>query len=382
MEKKHLFNFEKPCYNPLASEEKVMADVILRMDSGHGETCVPDMFIDEYMPAADGEFVKVYLYLLRCMKDPEKVFSVDAAAGGFGCSNGRIIDALKYWEHAGLLRLDFDSTGELSCVCFTRRLTSGIPATTVDKKPAVFPADTKRKPDFRMNINTHKIENTERSIAERSDADRRELLMIAETYMGRTLNSSEVYKLYDWIDKFGLPAEVIDYLIDYCVTHGHTAFSYMDKIAVSWAGEGINTLAKAKDHTQNFDSAKIYDTVRKAFGISGRSLVESEKQFARVWSLELNMSEELISLACERTVMKTNKASFEYADRILHSWRENNVSSVVDVNALDEKYRAQKCAQNSNTKTARAGSASFSSFEDRGYNADTIEDIENALLKV
>jgi len=339
-----------------------MADVVLRMDSGHGETCVPDTFIDEYMPTADGEFVKVYLYLLRCMKDPEKTFSVSNTATGFGCSTGRVIDALKYWEHTGLLRLDFDSAGELSCVCFTRRLTTGIPVSNVDIKAPKRPGP-----------------------GPRSDADRRELLMIAETYLGRTLNPSEVYKLYDWTDKYGLPAEVIDYLIEYCVTHGHTAFSYMDKVAISWAGDGIDTLAKAKDHTQDFDSSKTYDTVRRAFGISGRSLVESEKNFIRFWSIDLKMSDDLISLACERTVLNTNQASFKYADRILHSWYENNVSSADDVNALDEKYRtsrepASKAAPgSSNTKP---GSSRFSAFENRGYDPDTIEDIERALLKV
>ena len=367
-----------------------MADVILRMDSGHGETCVPDIFIDEYMPAADGEFVKVYLYLLRCMKDPEKVFSIADASAGFGCSTGRILDALKYWEHAGLLRLDFDSAGELSCVSFTRRLSS---YTSVDAQAsapslsqnaeAVYSSEdipdtdtaskaTYREPDFRMNLNVNSV----------SDADRRELLMIAETYLGRTLNSTEVYKLYDWIDKFGLPAEVIDYLIDYCVTHGHTAFSYMDKIAVSWAGEGIDTLAKAKDHTREFDSAKTYDAVRKAFGIAGRNLVDSEKNYIRLWAIDLNMSDELISLACERTILKTSRASFEYADRILHSWHENKVSSADDVNALDEKYRTQKTSKQGPARSGKPAAAGFSSFEDRGYNSSAIEDIEKALLKV
>lgn len=31
-----------------------------------GVTLIENTFIDRYMPAANGEYVKVYLYLLRC----------------------------------------------------------------------------------------------------------------------------------------------------------------------------------------------------------------------------------------------------------------------------------------------------------------------------
>ena len=35
-------------------------------DTPEGVTVVKNTFIDQYMPQANGEFVKVYLYLLRC----------------------------------------------------------------------------------------------------------------------------------------------------------------------------------------------------------------------------------------------------------------------------------------------------------------------------
>ena len=35
-------------------------------------TMVSNIFIDRYMPEASGSFVKVYLYLLRCLSDNTK----------------------------------------------------------------------------------------------------------------------------------------------------------------------------------------------------------------------------------------------------------------------------------------------------------------------
>ena len=44
-----------------------MADIILHTSNDSGVTCVSNVFIDEYMSDANGEFVKIYLYLLRLL---------------------------------------------------------------------------------------------------------------------------------------------------------------------------------------------------------------------------------------------------------------------------------------------------------------------------
>ena len=45
-----------------------MSGFILCKEKDGGHTLVPDFFVDNYMPEADGEYVKIYLYLLRCLK--------------------------------------------------------------------------------------------------------------------------------------------------------------------------------------------------------------------------------------------------------------------------------------------------------------------------
>ena len=44
-----------------------MAEITLRKKNGASTTEIPNQFIDEYMTNANGEFVKIYLYLLRCI---------------------------------------------------------------------------------------------------------------------------------------------------------------------------------------------------------------------------------------------------------------------------------------------------------------------------
>ena len=44
-----------------------MINIQLHNDCPATDTIVPNQFIDRFMPSANGEFVKVYLYLLRCI---------------------------------------------------------------------------------------------------------------------------------------------------------------------------------------------------------------------------------------------------------------------------------------------------------------------------
>ena len=52
-----------------------MTDITLHTKSKSTVTCVSNTFIDEYMADANGEFVKIYLYLLRCINAAEN-FSI------------------------------------------------------------------------------------------------------------------------------------------------------------------------------------------------------------------------------------------------------------------------------------------------------------------
>jgi len=87
-------------------------------DSPEGSTVVQNSFIDQYMPHANGEFVKVYLYLLRCA-DSGRELSLSSIADVFEHTEKDVRRALTYWERQRLLRVVTDPDGELESVTFT-----------------------------------------------------------------------------------------------------------------------------------------------------------------------------------------------------------------------------------------------------------------------
>ena len=94
-----------------------MADINLHMKSQADVTCVSNAFIDHYMKSANGEYVKIYLYLLRALSDESCDFSIAGMADALGHTQLDIKRALTYWESQGLVSLRCDLGGEICDIC-------------------------------------------------------------------------------------------------------------------------------------------------------------------------------------------------------------------------------------------------------------------------
>ena len=68
-----------------------------------GSTPVENMFILEYMPAAPGDFVRVYLYGLMLCHHPEIDEGLDAVAKALRIEPEAVLSAYRYWEREGLV---------------------------------------------------------------------------------------------------------------------------------------------------------------------------------------------------------------------------------------------------------------------------------------
>ena len=69
-----------------------------------------NLFIDQFMPKANGEFVKVYIYLLRMNNKPGVSLGLAQMADSLLCTEGDILRALKYWESENLVSLLYEGT--------------------------------------------------------------------------------------------------------------------------------------------------------------------------------------------------------------------------------------------------------------------------------
>ena len=355
-----------------------MSGFILCGDGDSGHTLVPNLFLDKYMPEANGEYVKIYLYLLRCLKSDPQELSVTLIADKFENTESDVQRALKYWEKMRLLRLEYDSSRNLTGI----RMLDGEDGSSAQAAKA--PGSQASDSETSVSGSAAPAPQSSGPVARQFDPlpqqEAQQLLFICEQYLGKTLTPVEVGKILDLHELYGFSAALIEYLVEYCVSGGHRSIHYIEATARGWHEDGYTSVAQAKEQTTLYNRA--YFRILKAFGISGRNPVEAEIAFMKKWLKEYGFSMELITEACSRTISTIHQPSFPYADKILTGWREKQITSPEQLKSLDQKYLEQKQLEKqrsqaqTETQTApRRASAPnrFHNFQEREYDYKELE---------
>lgn len=313
------------------------------------------------MKDANDAQLKIYLYLLRMM-GARRATSVSDIADKFNHTEKDVMRALKYWEKAKLLSLEYDAARNLSSI---RLLTmnSKTPAEIVPLTP-VAAMPIKETPSVKEGFEKPSYTLDELK-SFKNNEETAQLLFVAEQYIGKPLSASEINTILFFSDKLGFSSDLIDYLIQYCVDKGKKSFRYIEKVAVSWAQEGITTARQAADTIHQYDKT-VYD-IMKALGKSA-SPTRKEAEYAKKWTGEYGFTLDIILEACERTVLSTDKHRFEYADSILSSWHKKNIRHKADIKVLDDAYQGKKAAKPSYIKTSQ-----FNQFMQTNYDFDALE---------
>lgn len=405
-----------------------MTAINISSDIATSFTTVSDIFIDQYMPKANGEFVKVYLYLLRATGSVAGIATISEIADHFSNTEADIIRALNYWASEGILQVQTGADGQIMGINLCSLSVSGMQAAQSNIQSAV--ADNAAQNNLQNSVVNNAAQNILQnsvvnnaaqnistvntrmhdSVVEklksqtpdkaassqkeytldeikefRKNPDISELFFIIETYLKHTLSSTDTNMVLYWLDELHFSTDLVEYLVEYCITKGHSSLRYMNKVALGWADAGIKTVDQAKDDAAAH--SQIYYSVMKALGITGRNLVDSEVSLINKWVGEYGFDIELVKAACSKTISAIQKPSFEYTDSILANWRKKDVHTLKDVEVLDANFaKANKASATGSSQGTNAANGSskpksnnsssknkFNNFNQRNNDYDKLE---------
>lgn len=386
----------------------IMSLISLQNSSELEVTILSNRFIDNFMPRANGEFVKVYIYLLRAVSSSPSSFSLEHMADRLFCTERDIFRALKYWEGEKILSLTYTTDRQLSGITLLEPFadaghmessassenifsTAGTSSSPVSaqmaagiSQPVALTGSAPKNVSL-SSSNSAVSGGTSSELSTSADYIRSltpdhiselkqneevsQLLYIAEQYLAKTLTPTEMQKIFFFYDELHMSADLIEYLVEYCVSRGRKSMRYIETVALAWTRDDVTTVEMARDASSRF--SKDYYTILKAMGISGRNPVENEISYIDTWRKTYGFDLELIQEACSRTVLSTGQPSFQYADKILSGWKKKNVHTLEDVRLLDAEHKKRQLEKAVSRKKQPAAQSQsnnrFNNFHQRDY---------------
>ncbi len=299
----------------------------------NGDLCcdalvIPGAAVERCLREANESQLKIYLYLL---KNGAANTTIDSIADYFNYSEQDVKRALKFWNGSGRSRAAKNTSGG-NIVEFSR------------------------KPDVDQ------------------------LMFVAEQYMKRPIKQDEVRTLLYIYDELAFPADLIEYLLEYCISNNRKSFKNieaMESVAVEWKEAGVSTLEEAKRLTRHIP--KEMNEVMKELGFpKDHQPVEAEIAFVRRWTERYGYGMDIIGEACRRTVLATCKPSIRYANGILKQWHDAKVEKPEDIIALDEEFRKKNmegqpgAVSSKKTESKKTGAGKFHNFSERKIDYDSL----------
>ena len=251
-------------------------------------TCVPNAFIDEYLAEASGEYVRVYLYLLRHLRENLKIHSI---ADALNLTDYDIKRAIFYWEKRGIFKegtakaveeeIRFEEAARLSEEVLNRKQANNftklsffaeknqknlsIPEKnslpTESKLPLTentLPLAEKNSPLAEQNVsytqrNLLPIEEKKQEINEEEFEG---ILYVAQYLLPGGVSRSHIQKFEFMVEYLGMSSELIEFLLDYCASIDKTSPRYIESVALDWHEKRIQTVKQAKSLIEQFDLTK------------------------------------------------------------------------------------------------------------------------------
>lgn len=370
-----------------------MKSITISTENSETYSSISNFFIDYYMTDANGEFVKVYLYLVRLLSNNTSI-TVARIADHFNLTENDICRAIKYWIGKNVLKLNYDGKGQLAGIVL---LPLYPPEDSLKlSSDAVSILRTDEVEEEKMSsahvhefINEHETNKaalltappkpklSPKALQDKAvDDDWADIVYQVETLFGKPISNSDMQTLIYIYDYLNFDVDLFEYLIEYCTTMGKKTCRYMEAVAIAWYKDGITTKEQAKE--QSGITNGIVRIVFKALGIRRATPTNTELAFISTWNKDFGFSAEIIEKACERAIeARPSSANFAYINGILENWNKNNVRTFDDIDKLDKAFIAQ-----GGNKTSKASKVrSFNNFKQANHDDDFDENFEQLFLK-
>ncbi|MBE6616331.1 MAG: DnaD domain protein [Ruminococcaceae bacterium] len=289
---------------------------------------LPGEVISEKLPTASKDELKVLLAVFM-----EHEFELSELATKLDMTENAVKRAMNSWEKTGVIVVEKEKTSKKS---------------TKSKESA------KQDSSKSTSRNDNKVVNVDRStlphytsgeiaavVEKRNGCS--ELLDSCQQILGKMFNAAETSIIVGLVDHLSLSNDYIMLLCSHACSMDKKSVRYVEKLALNFFDNNILTYSELEAELRSIEKrASVENYVRNLFGIGKRALIKKEKEYVSKWTDSYNFSNEMIELAYEITVAKTNEPKLSYANAILENWYAAGYKTTSDVKAAEEEWSKNK----------------------------------------
>ena len=278
-----------------------------------GVTCVENRFLTDYLPAAKGDYVKVYLWGLYACANKGLEYTLEEMAHELDLSVSDIEAALRYWERRSLVSRISDNPPQYRFFSAVQRNMSPAGAVQADMEYVSF------------------AEAVYAAFGDR-----------------RKVKPSEISMAWEWVKDIGLSPEAVLMLLHHCIGQRGVNFSFRiaERLAVAMKEANVQSPDDAEAFLQH-DQA-VHEGTRKTLSRMGKRRLPTDDELAlyEKWITDWQFEPQAILDACRE--MTSGDPSFKYLDGILNRLhKESGAKTGVQVQKQfdleeDEKKKAQE----------------------------------------
>ena len=302
-------------------------------------TNIPDLFISEYLREANGDYIKVYLYLLFLSKN-DKEIKINDLSKLLSLDFSVVKEAISYWEEKGLLIKKTDgyilpNIQELELnKLYSPKLTSS-PEDSLKKEA------NKQRAKVIDDINN-------------------------QFFQGIMMSPSWYTDIDLWYTKYGFDDSVMFALFGYAYDKKALTRQYIQATAEAWSKNGIKTFDELEKYFEKRDKQNLLNKeISKKLNLY-RKLTTFEEEDIAKWTEDYHFGMDIIDIAL-KTASSKNKVRFDYIDKLLTDWYKKEFKTVDEVNAY---LKSQKSNSTNSIKATKNLNYTQSSFD----NLDSLYD--------
>ena len=274
-------------------------------------TRVENLFINEFLPDAPGDYVKLYLFCLMYAQYDEQLDS-RALSMTLGINEDEIEKAWEYWAAHGLVKLMETGSGNRE-VEFVRQIDMFYGRTGAESDNAYTNADAAEE-----IINAENSESADEIIAKLINKQIKEIFDKYQVISGRTMSRQETTKLSDAVKVYNIEPDILNFAIDYCADLEKYSVDYIFKVALRWTEEGCRDVAQVKQMLDRHSKrSAAYGQVFRELGFN-RLPNPADREIMDRWFDEMGFSVKEVIDAC-RASGGIREPNLRYVNKVLEN---------------------------------------------------------------